>query len=208
MPRADLAFLRPLLMSGDRSDAPIQLVGPDLERPWPGSCACSTPTPWASSAEPWTPELSAGPGQQKARTTISTAPTTAMAICSQLAIALGDAAAMVLRPPSPRRSHAPTERRTSLAWSRSGGGRWFAVGRDRNDAAPVPNSPGPSTHPTGTGTDKPPGAPAPRASAEPWPRIHPAGIRPVGPPTAKGGCLVPCPESERCSWRASPRASC
>jgi hypothetical protein len=94
MPWAGLAFGRPPLMSGDRSGAPIQLVGPDLERPWPGSCACSTPTPlgvhgsavdarterWTEPAErqddhghrapqrPWRPvSSSSSPGRRRRR---------------------------------------------------------------------------------------------------------------------------------------------
>jgi hypothetical protein len=44
----------PTPTSGDRPGAtPPDPVGPDLERAWPGSCACSTPTTLGSSAQPW-----------------------------------------------------------------------------------------------------------------------------------------------------------
>ena len=204
-PRADLARRPPL--SGDCSGAPPDLVGPDLERPWPGSCACSTPTPWASSAEPWTPEPSAGPSQQKARTTISTAPTAATATCVPSSPSpWATLAAMALRraaesAPTPRSHRAEVE----FAWARSGGGALVRRRRDRNDAPraelhlarrPIR----PELAPTSRRAR--PREPRPSRALEP-PRRHP----PVGPPTAKGGCLVPCPESERCSWRPSSRAS-
>jgi hypothetical protein len=209
MPRADLAVRRPSLASGDRSGAPT--------RPgWagPGSGRGLVPAParylrlWASTAEPWTSEPSAGPSQQKARTTISTAPTAATATCPQLAIALGR-----------RRRHGPAAESAPTPHSPPSGGRarprrgraaarWFAAGRDRNDAAPAPSSTVPSTHPTGTSTNKPPGTPRPREPRPSRAPEPPAGIRPVGPPTAKGGCLVPCPVSVPRSSASSPRASC
>jgi hypothetical protein len=176
MPRADLAVRRPSLASGDRSGAPT--------RPgWagPGSGPGLVPAParylrlWASTAEPWTSEPSAGPSQQKARTTISTAPTAATATCPQLAIALGR-----------RRRHGPAAESAPTPHSPPSGGRarprrgraaarWFAAGRDRNDAAPAPSSTVPSTHPTGTSTNKPPGTPGPGSLGRAVPRNHPPG---------------------------------
>jgi hypothetical protein len=83
-------------MSGDRSGAPNPTW---LGRTWSGRGLVPAPARriWASSAEPWTFELSAVPSQQKGRTTMATAPTAAMATCPQFAIALGDAAAVALR---------------------------------------------------------------------------------------------------------------
>ena len=79
--------------------------------------------------------------------------------------------------PTPRSHRAEVE----FAWARSGGGalvRRQAGSQRRHSPRRTP--PGPSTHPTGTGTDKPPGArprePRPSRALEP-PRRHP----PVGP---------------------------
>ena len=211
MPRADLAVRR--AVAGERR--PLRCPNPTWlgrtwEWPWPGSCVCSIPTPlgvhgravdvrterWTEPAESQDHHIHRAHGGHSGLSPVRH--------CPGRRRRRGPAAGRRVRadptlPPSGGR-----------AWPGRGraAARWFAAGRDRNDAAPAPSSTVPSTHPTGTSTDKPPGTPRPR---EPRPSRAPepsAGIRPVGPPTAKGGCLVPCPVSVPHSSASSPRASC
>jgi hypothetical protein len=133
-------------------------------------------------------------------------PTAAMATCLQFVIA------WATPPPSPcgRPRVRPDPTLPAEGRSSSPGEVWRRrAGSPQGGIATTPcrrrAQPGPSTHPTGTG--KPSGAPAPRASAEPCPGTT-RRDRPVGSPAAKGGCLVPCPVSVPRSSASSPRASC
>jgi hypothetical protein len=198
-------------MSGDRSGAPPDLVGPDLERPWPGSCACSTPTPLGVL----------GPAVD-ARTERWTEPAERRHDHGHRAHGGHSDLFPVRHCPRRRRRHGPVagrrartdptlsaERRSSSPGRGRAVARWFATGRDRNDAAPgrAPLARRPIRLQLAPTSHREPGSESLGPSRAPEP---PAGIRPVGPPTAKGGCLVPCPVSvlRLRSWRPLPRASC
>ena len=116
---------------------------------------------------------SAGPSQQKARTTISTAPTAATATCVPSSPSpWATLAAMALRraaAPTPRSHRAEVE----FAWARSGGGALVRRQAGSQRRHPAPNSTWPVDPSDRNWHRQAAGSPAPRASAEPCPGTTP-----------------------------------